>query len=64
MKNNDLTKRNDSKMIESKISKNLQQTKVPQQRLATPKMTKAAKFLQKWVEQSMMIMPQAIHQTM
>ena len=47
MKNNDFTKSNDSKMTESKISKNLQQTKVPQQRLATPKMTKAAKFLQK-----------------
>ena len=60
MKNKDLTKNNDSKMTKSKITK----ISIPQQRLATLKMTKAAKFLQKRVEQSMMIMLQAIHQTM
>ena len=47
MKNNDLTKGNDSKITESNISKKLKQTKVPQQRLVTPKMTKAVKLLQK-----------------
>ncbi len=44
MKNNNLTKSNDSKMTESKISKNLQPTMVPQQKLVTPKMTKAVNF--------------------
>ena len=52
------------KQQNQKFQKNLQQTKVPQQRLATPKRTKAAKIFQKWVEQSMMIMSQAIHETM
>ncbi len=61
IKDNELIKRNNSKTTESKRSKNLKQREVPQQKLVTPKTTKAAKSLQK-VAQSRMIMLKAVRQ--
>ena len=63
MKNTNLTKGNDSITTESKISKKSPTNKGSKQRLATPKMTQAATFLQKKVDVSMMIMSQTIYQT-
>ena len=62
-KNDDLTKGNDSKITESKISKKSPINKGFTTKVSDTKKDKSSKISAKTVEQSMMTMSQAIHQT-